>query len=45
MSFTLKNKKAKILCDQIKCVGVERFKDKIGILELKTQKKLKEILK
>ncbi len=45
VNFTLEYKKAKILCDQIRCVSIERFKNKIAVLEPKKQKELKEILR
>ncbi|WP_333721492.1 hypothetical protein [Campylobacter helveticus] len=34
-----------MLCDQIRCVSIERFKNKIAVLEPKKQKELKEILR
>lgn len=45
VSFTLKGKKARILCDQIRCVSVQRFSAKIGTLGVKQQSLLKEILR
>ncbi len=42
--FTLEGKNARILCDQIRCVSVDRFLGKICDLEPKIQAKLKSIL-
>ena len=44
VDFTLEGKNARILCDQIRCVSVDRFLDKICDLEPKIQAKLKSIL-
>ena len=43
--FTLLDKKAKILCDQIRCVSTERFVEKITNLDAKNTAKVKQILK
>ena len=40
----LLDKEAKILCDQIRCVSVDRFVSKIGELEGEQVEELKEIL-
>lgn len=44
VNFELKGKKARILCDQIRCVSVDRFLNKICDLDIKNQKNLKNIL-
>ena len=44
VDFTLEGKNARILCDQIRCVSVDRFLGKICDLEPKIQAKLKSIL-
>ena len=44
IDFTLEGKEAKILCDQIRCVSIERFSNKIGMLDSKNQESLKKIL-
>lgn len=45
IDFKLENKDAKILCDQIRCVSVERFRNKMSSLQDKEKKQLKRILK
>lgn len=45
VDFSLQGKKARILCDQIRCVSKERFLTKIGTLAKKEQNKLQNILK
>ena len=45
VDFTLLDKKAKILCDQIRCVSTERFVEKITNLDAKNTAKVKQILK
>ena len=45
VDFTLLDKKARILCDQIRCVGTERFVEKIANLDAKNTAKVKQILK
>ena len=44
VNFKLLDKEAKILCDQIRCVSVDRFVSKIGELEGEQVEELKEIL-
>lgn len=44
VDFMLEGKNARILCDQIRCVSVDRFLGKICDLEPKIQAKLKSIL-
>lgn len=44
INFTLEEKNARILCDQIRCVSMDRFLNKICDLEPKIQEKLKAIL-
>lgn len=44
INFTLEGKNARILCDQIRCVSVDRFSDKICDLEPKVAESLKNIL-
>ena len=44
INFTLEGKDARILCDQIRCVSVDRFLDKICDLEPKIAESLKNIL-
>lgn len=44
VDFRLLDKKARILCDQIRCVSTEQFVSKIGELEGKKIKEVKEIL-
>lgn len=44
VDFTLEGKKARILCDQIRCVSTDRFLQKIGVLEPKKQEALRNIL-
>lgn len=44
INFTLLGKKAKILCDQIRCVSTERFTSKIDNLDEANASKVKEIL-
>lgn len=44
VNFTLEGKNARILCDQIRCVSVDRFLDKICDLEPKIAESLKNIL-
>ncbi|RDU59491.1 type II toxin-antitoxin system PemK/MazF family toxin [Helicobacter sp. MIT 14-3879] len=44
VSFELEGKRARILCDQICCVSVDRFLNKICDLESKKQEVLKNIL-
>ncbi|MCI7446812.1 type II toxin-antitoxin system PemK/MazF family toxin [Campylobacter sp.] len=44
VSFTLLDKDARILCDQVRCVSTERFVSKIGELDSKKIKEVKEIL-
>ena len=44
VNFELLGKEAKILCDQIRCVSVDRFVSKVGELESEQIEKLKEIL-
>ena len=41
----LLDKKARILCDQIRCVSTERFVEKIANLDAKNTAKVKQILK
>ena len=43
--FTLLDKKARILCDQIRCVSTERYVEKITNLDAKNTAKVKQILK
>lgn len=45
VDFTLLDKKARILCDQIRCVSTERFVEKIVNLDAKNTAKVKQILK
>ena len=45
VDFTLLDKKARILCDQIRCVSTERFVEKISNLDTKNTAKVKQILK
>ena len=45
VDFTLLNKKSRILCDQIRCVGTEIFVEKITDLDTKNTIKVKQILK
>ena len=45
VDFTLLVKKARILCDQIRCVSTERFVEKITNLDAKNTVKVKQILK
>lgn len=45
VDFTLLDKKARILCDQIRCVSTERFVEKITNLDAKNTVKVKQILK
>ena len=45
VDFTLLDKKARILCDQIRCVSTERFVEKITNLDAKNTAKVKQILK
>lgn len=45
VDFTLLDKKARILCDQIRCVSTERFVEKISNLDAKNTAKVKQILK
>ena len=45
VDFTLLDKKARILCDQIRCVSTERFVEKIADLDVKNISKVKQILK
>ena len=45
VDFTLLDKKARILCDQIICVSTERFVEKIADLDVKNISKVKQILK
>ena len=40
-----KKKKARILCDQIRCVSTERIVEKIANLDAKNTAKVKQILK
>ena len=44
VNFELLGKEAKILCDQIRCVSIDRFVSKVGELEGEQIEKLKEIL-
>ena len=44
VDFTLLDKKARILCDQIRCVSTERFVEKITNLDAKNTAKVKQIL-
>ena len=44
VNFELLGKEAKILCDQIRCVSVDRFVSKVGELESEQIEELKEIL-
>ena len=44
VNFELLGKEAKILCDQIRCVSVDRFVSKVGKLEEEQIEELKEIL-
>ena len=44
VGFKLLDKDAKILCDQVRCVATERFVSKIGELDSKKIKEVKEIL-
>ena len=45
VDFMLLDKKARILCDQIRCVSTERFVEKITNLDAKNTAKVKQILK
>ncbi|CUU70588.1 mRNA interferase MazF9 [Campylobacter hyointestinalis subsp. hyointestinalis] len=45
LNFKLLGKDAKILCDQIRSVSVDRFVFKVGELSLKHSKELSTILK
>ena len=45
VDFMLLDKKARILCDQIRCVSTERFVEKISNLDTKNTAKVKQILK
>ena len=45
VDFTLLDKKARILCDQIRCVSTERFVEKITNLDAKNTAKVKQMLK
>ena len=45
VDFTLLDKKARILCDQIRCVSTERFVEKITNLDAKNTAKVKQRLK
>ena len=45
VDFTLLDKKARILCNQIRCVSTERFVEKITNLDSKNTAKVKQILK
>ena len=44
VNFELLDKEAKILCDQIRCVSIDRFVSKVGELEDEQIETLKEIL-
>ncbi|WP_317372643.1 type II toxin-antitoxin system PemK/MazF family toxin [Helicobacter canis] len=44
VDFVLEGKEARILCDQIRCVSVKRFLQKISTLGAKEQEKLQGIL-
>lgn len=44
VKFTFLNKEANILCDQIRCVSIDRIFNKICDLETKKQESLKSIL-
>ena len=44
VDFVLEGKEARILCDQIRCVSVKRFLQKISTLGAKVQEKLQGIL-
>ena len=44
VDFTLLDKKARILCDQIRCVSTERFVEKITNLDAKNTGKVQQIL-
>ena len=44
VNFKLLDQEAKILCDQIRCVSVDRFVSKVGELEGEQVEELKEIL-
>ena len=44
VSFILLDKDARILCDQVSCVSTEQFVSKIGELDSKKIKEVKEIL-
>lgn len=43
-SFTLLDKKAKILCDQIRCISTQRLSQKIADLDPKIAQKLSFVL-
>ena len=45
VNFRLLGKDAKILCDQIRCVSVDRFVSKVGELDDTQTHELKSILK
>ena len=44
VNFELLGKEAKILCDQIRCVSIDRFISKVGELNGEQVEELKEIL-
>lgn len=44
VNFELEGKKSRILCDQIRCVSIDRFLNKICDLESNKQEALKNIL-
>ena len=44
VNFKLLDKEAKILCDQIRCVSIDRFVSKVGELESEQVEELKEML-
>ena len=44
VDFVLEGREARILCDQIRCVSVDRFRNKIGELEPQTKERVKAIL-
>lgn len=44
VNFTLKGKKARILCDQIRCVSTQRLHGKIAVLGKAEQKQILQIL-
>lgn len=44
LNIELEGRRARILCDQIRCVSIERFSNKIGTLKPKEQESLRSIL-